>query len=158
MRSGDSFKFHFSPNESGYLYLIGPGPNNALAIFLSAQPTAASGLRSNEVRSGVDFTFPADTGNKANFITLDKTAGTDEFAFVFSRQPITAPPFFAGPSEHVLTSDESREWAAFQEQLKANAATIEVIKTGASPQTAVKVPQNASESASVMFRVRIEHR
>ena len=158
MKSGASLKFHFSPNESGYLYLLGPGPNNAPAIFLSAQPSASSGLKTNEVRSGVDFTFPGDTSSKANFLTLDQTAGTDEFTFVFSPLPITTPEFFAGPSEHLLTSDQLKQWNDFQAQAKANAATIEVIKTGASPQTAVKVPQNGPENASVVFRVRIEHR
>ncbi len=158
MKSGASLKFHFSPNESGYLYLLGPGPNNAPAIFLSAQPSASSGLKTNEVRSGVDFAFPGDTSSKANFLTLDQTAGTDEFTFVFSPLPITTPEFFAGPSEHLLTSEQLKQWSDFQAQAKANAATIEVIKTGASPQTAVKVPQNGPENASVVFRVRIEHR
>jgi serine/threonine protein kinase len=158
MPSGESFKFHFSPNENGYLYLIGPGPNNAPAIFLSAQPSAKSGLKSNEVRSGVDFAFPADTNNKANFITLDQNAGTEEFTFVFSPQPLTTPAFFAGPSEHLLASEELREWNDFQARAKAHAATIEVIKAGPSPQAAVKVPQNETDKASVVFRVRIEHK
>jgi hypothetical protein len=158
MKSGQSFKFHFSPNQSGYLYLLGPGPNNAPAIFLSAQPTARSGLKSNEVSSGVDFTFPADTNSKANFMTLDQNAGTDEFTFVFSPTAITVPNFFAGPSEHPLTSDELRQWNDFQAQAKVNPATLEVIKTGASPQTAVKVPQNGPENASVLFRVQIVHK
>lgn len=158
MQSGQSFKFHVSPNESGYLYLIGPGPNNAPAVFLSSKPSGSSGLETNEVRSGVDFTFPADTNNKANFITLDQAAGTDEFIFVFSRDPIENPAFFAGTSDRLLTPDELREWNDFQAQAKANAATVEVIKAGATPQTAVKVPQNAPENASVLFRVRIEHK
>ena len=158
MKSGESLKFHFSPNESGYIYLIGPGPNNAPAIFLTAHPSGSSGLKSNEVRSGVDFAFPADTSSKSNFLTLDQTAGTDEFTFVFSPVPITSPPFFAGPSEHLLTSEESKQWENFQAQAKANAATLEVIKSGASQQTAVKVPQNGPENASVVFRVRIEHK
>jgi hypothetical protein len=156
--SGGSFKFHFSPNESGYLYLIGPGPNNAPAIFLSAKPSGSSGLKTNEVRSGVDFAFPADTNNKLNFITLDSTVGTDEFTFVFSREPITTPAFFSGTSDRLLTTDELREWNDFQTQAKGNAATAEVIKTSSSPQTAVKVAQNAPENASVVFRVRIEHK
>lgn len=158
MKSGESLKFHFSPNESGYIYLIGPGPNNAPAIFLTAHPSGLSGLKSNEVRSGVDFAFPADTSSKANFLTLDQTAGTDEFTFVFSPVPITSPPFFAGPSEHLLTSEELKQWDDFQAQAKANAPTLEVIKSGASPHTAVKVPQNGPENASVVFRVRIEHK
>ena len=158
MRSGQELKFHFSPNESGYLYLIGPGEKNAPTIFLSGQPGTMSGLDTNEVRSGMNFTFPEDTMLKANFIRLDETSGTDEFTFVFSPTPITTPEFFAGPSQHPLTSDELKQWADFQAQAKANAATSEVIKTGATPQTALKVPQNGPENASVVFTVRIEHK
>jgi serine/threonine protein kinase len=158
LSSGQRFKFHFSPNENGYLYLLGPGANNAPMIFLSAQPSPRSGLKSNEVRSALDFAFPADTSSKANFITLDEKPGSDEFTLVFSLIPITTPAFFAGPSEHQLTADEVVQWQGFQEQAKANAATTEVIKSGASPQVAVKVPQNGPENASVIFRVRIEHK
>ena len=158
MRSGQEFKFHFSPNENGYIYIIGPGEKNAPMIFLSGQPGPMSGLETNEVKSGTNFTFPEDTILKANFVRLDETPGTDEFMFVFSPSPVTTPAFFAGPSQHQLTADELRQWADFQAQAKANAATTEVIKTGASPQTAVKVPQNGPENASVLFRVRIEHK
>jgi hypothetical protein len=158
MRSGQEFKFHFSPSDNGYLYIIGPGAKNAPTIFLSAQPGAMSGLDTNEVRSGTDFTFPSDSILKANFIRLDETPGTDEFTFVFSPSPISAPAFFAGPSQHPLTSEELKQWDSFLAQAKANAATIEVIKTGASPQTAVKVAQNAPENASVVFSVHIEHK
>ncbi len=35
MQSGESFKFHFSPNESGFLYIVGPGSNNAPTTFLT---------------------------------------------------------------------------------------------------------------------------
>jgi len=158
LRSGQRFKFHFSPNENGYLYLLGPGENNAPMIFLSGQPSPRSGLKSNEVRSALDFTFPADTPSKVNFITLDEKPGSDEFTFVFFQTPISTPAFFAGPSEHQLTADEVVQWQGFQQQAKANAATTEVIKAGASPQVAVKVPQNGPENASVIFRVRIEHK
>src|SRR6185503_10026482 len=155
---GQRFKFHFSPNENGYIYLLGPGENDAPAIFLSAQPTSGSGLKTNAVRSALDFSFPADTGTKENFLRLNNTAGTDEFTFVFSPVPITNPAFFAGPSEHHLTPDELKAWADFQAQSQANASTNEVIKTGATPKVAVKMPQNAPENASVIFRVRIQHK
>lgn len=157
MQSGDSFKFHFSPNQSGYLYIVGPGPDNVPAAFLTYYgKDFAAGV--NAVASGRDFVFPADTAGRSNWITLDRTAGIDEFSFVFSTSPLTAPAFLAAPAPHVLTPAEVKEWESFQSQAKANAATIEVIKTGASPQTAVKVPQNAADNASVVFRVRIEHR
>src|ERR1044072_460267 len=158
MQSGQRFKFHFSPNDSGYVYLVGTGANNAPAVFLSAQPPKGSGLKTNQVSSAVDFTFPADTGSQTNFIRLNDTPGTDEFTFVFSPSPISSPGFFAGPSEHYLTAEEQKQWNDFQTQAKANAATTEVIKAGGSPQIAVKVPQNGPENASVVFKVRIQHK
>jgi hypothetical protein len=157
MASGQSFKFHFSPSESGYVYIIGPGDKNAPTTFLTAQPAPQSGLKTNEARSGLDFAFPADTNQKANFITLDKTPGTDEFVVVFATKPITEPAFFARSSEHQLTADELKQWQDFRALFKGNLAGSEVIKTGAKPFVSVKVPQTESEGAPVIFQVKIEH-
>ena len=158
MHSGQSFKFHFNPSENGFVYIVGPGPDNKPTTFLTAQPSAESGLKTNEARSGLDFAFPADRGNSANFIKLDKTPGTDEFTVVFSSNAISTPAFFAGPSEHQLTAEEQRQWNDFRAQFKANAVGTEVIKTGATPFVSVKVPQTAEGGAPVMFQVKIEHK
>src|SRR6185503_9767672 len=79
MASGQQFKLHFSPSENGYLYIIGPGDGNAPTTFLTAKPATEFGVKSNEVKSGQDFVFPADTAKKENWMNLDETAGTDEF-------------------------------------------------------------------------------
>lgn len=157
MQSGESFKFHFSPNENGFLYIVGPGSNNAPTTFLTYySPKFAAGV--NSIASGRDFVFPADSADRSNWITLDRKAGVDEFTFVFSPAPLTSPAFLAAPAPHQLTSAEINEWETFQAQAGSAPATIEVVKGGASPQTAVKVPQNETEKASVVFRVRIEHK
>ncbi|HEX6187202.1 MAG TPA: DUF4384 domain-containing protein, partial [Pyrinomonadaceae bacterium] len=157
MQSGESFKFHFSPNENGFLYIVGPGSNNAPTTFLTYySPKFAAGV--NSIASGRDFVFPADSADRSNWITLDRNAGTDEFTFVFSREPLISPAFLAAPAPHQLTPAEINEWESFQAQARSAPATIEVVKGGASPQTAVKVPQNETEKASVVFRVRIEHK
>ncbi len=158
MHSGQSFKFHFNPSENGFVYIVGPGPDNKPTTFLTAQPSAESGLKTNEARSGLDFAFPADRGNSANFIKLDKTPGTDEFTVVFSSNAISTPAFFAGPSEHQLTAEEQKQWNDFRAQFKANAVGTEVIKTGATPFVSVKMPQTAEGGAPVMFQVKIEHK
>ncbi len=158
MQSGQSFKFHFNPSENGFVYIVGPGPNNSPATFLTARPSAESGLKTNEARSGLDFAFPADRGNTANFITLNQTPGTDEFTVIFSPNAITSPAFFTGPSEHELTAEEQKQWNDFRAQFKANAVGTEVIKTGAMPFVSVKVPQTAPEGAPVLFQVKINHK
>ena len=157
MKSGQSFKFHFNPSENGYLYIIGPGNKNAPTMFLSAKPSPQFGAKTNEAKSGVDFPFPADTGTKENWLTLDSVPGTDEFTIVFSASAMTTPAFLAGPAEHELTADEQKQLDDLRTQFKANSVGTEVIKTGASPSISVKVPQNA-EGMPVIFKLRIEHK
>src|SRR5437764_2366172 len=152
MISGQQFKFHFSPSDSGYLYIIGPGDNNAPTTFLTAKPPQESGARSNEIKSGDDFTFPQET-----WITLDKRAGTDEFTVIFSGQQLTTPEFLSTASLHALNQDEQKQLSNFLTQARANLLGTEVIKTGASPFVSVKVPQNASDGAPVVFKIKIDH-
>src|SRR5436190_3762206 len=72
MTSGQQFKFHFSPSENGFLYIVGPGDGNVPTTFLTAEPAAEYGVRSNEVKSGEDFVFPGDSRKTENWINLDK--------------------------------------------------------------------------------------
>lgn len=157
MASGQEFKFHFSPSENGYLYIIGPGEQNAPTTFLTAKPDTAFGVTTNEVKSGQDFAFPAETSKSANWLTLDKTAGTDEFTIVFSTKPVSELDFLNGPALHQLTQDEQKQLDSLREQSKANSVGAEVIKTGVSPFVSVKVPQNAG-GTPVIFMVRVEHK
>lgn len=157
MDSGQEFKFHFSPSENGYLYLIGPGDQNAPTTFLTAKPAEAFGVKTNEVKSGQDFVFPAETSKSTNWLTLDKTAGTDDFTVIFSTQPLPAPAFLNSPALHQLSQDEQKQLDSLREQSKANSIGAEVIKTGAAPFVSVKVPQNAG-GTPVIFMVRVEHK
>ena len=156
MQSSQRFRFHFSPNENGYIYIIGPSKTNTRALYLTSQPSSGAGLKTNEVKSGLDFSYPGITSKY--WVRLVDTPGTEEFTFVFSSMPITNPPFFSGPSEHELTSDEEKQLDDFRTQFKANVVAAEVIKNGAFPSTSVKVPQSAAEGAPVFFKVRVDHK
>ncbi len=157
MQSGQSFKFHFSPSENGYLYIVGPGNKNVPTTFLTTTPNADSGLYTNEIKSGLDFTFPGSSDGKEHWITLDKNAGTDEFTFIFATTPLTSPDFLYRQAGHELTAGEQQQLKDMRERFKANAASTEVIKTGAAPFVSVKVPQNA-DGSPVIFTVRVEHK
>jgi serine/threonine protein kinase len=157
MQSGQSFRFHFSPSENGYLYIIGPGNKNVPTTFLTTTPSADSGLFTNEIKSGVDFTFPGSSDGKDHWITLDKNAGIDEFTIIFVTSPLTSHAFFYAQAGHELTAGEQQQVKDMREQFKANAASTEVIKTGAAPFVSVKVPQNA-DGSPVIFTVRVEHK
>ncbi len=158
MASGQKFKFHLSPSDNGYLYIIGPGNQNAPTTFLTAKPAAAYGVKTNEVKSGQDFAFPADTGKAENWLNLDETAGTDEFTVIFSSVALSHPDFLSSPALHELTSDEQKQLNDFLSQSKPNLLGTETVKTGASPFVSVKIPQNAEGNASVVFKIRIEHK
>jgi hypothetical protein len=158
MASGQQFKLHFSPSESGYLYIIGPGDANAPTTFLTAKPATEFGVRSNEVKSGQDFVFPADTAKKENWMNLDQTAGTDEFTIIFSGTPLTAPAFLEEEALRELSDSEKSELDQTVAGFKSNLAGTEVMKNAAAPFVSVKVPQSASEGAPVVFKIKIAHK
>lgn len=158
MPSGQQFKFHFSPSENGFVYIIGPGDNNVPTTFLTDQPDKEFGVRTNEIRSGEDFSFPADTSSVENWLNLDKTAGTDEFTVVFSSVKLTAPAFLNDSALHELTEAEQKEFADLVNKWRANLLGTEVINTGASPFVSVKVPQTAGEGAPIVFKIKIDHK
>lgn len=157
MNSGQQFKFHFSPSENGHLYILGPGVNNVLTTFLTDKPDRDFGVNSNEIKSGEDFSFPADSGKEESWLNLDKNPGTDEFTMIFSTARLTSPAFLNEAALHELTESEQKELADLVNQSKANLLGTEVIKTGSSPFVSVKVPQTATEGAPVVFKIRIDH-
>jgi len=157
LNSGQEYKFHFSPSENGYLYILGPGRNNAPTAFLTAQPGTEFGVKTNEVKSGQDFAFPAETKKNTSWLKLDEIAGTDEFTIIFSTKPLDSLRFLSGLALHELTPDEQQQLNTVRDQAKGNSSGADVIKTGASPFVSVKVPQNA-EGTPVIFVVRLEHK
>src|SRR5215831_3772316 len=155
LASGQQFKFHFSPSESGYLYIIGPDDANVPTTFLTAKPARDFGVRSNEVKSGQDFIFPADTGKNENWLNLDKNAGTDEFTVIFSGTPLSSPAFFQADALRQLSDSEQAELNQAMAGFKSNLAGIEVMKNAPAPFVSIKVPQSAAEGAPVVFKIKI---
>jgi serine/threonine-protein kinase len=161
-KSGQSFKFHFTPSRDGYLYIIGPGDDGKPVTFLSAEPVESTGVESNEVEGGVEFVFPEneEDGNevKANWITLDKKAGTESYTVIFSPTQLTDPVFLTREAGHELTTIEQKDLEDFRAKYKANSPTTNVINGGGTdPMVSVKAPQ-AAVSEPVIFDVRIEHK
>jgi serine/threonine-protein kinase len=156
LASGQSFKLHFTPRENGYLYIVGPGENNVPMGFLTAKPFPGSGVTSNEVKSGVDFSFPRGDGN---WITLDKKSGTENYTIVFSPTQLASPSFLGADAATPLTSGQEKEWTDFKAQFKANASVVDVINgSGVDPFVSIKIPQAKPTGEPVIFDMRIEHK
>ena len=94
LASGQSFKFHFTFNEDGYLYIFGPGDQNQPTAFLTTKPLPKTGVKSNKVSKGVEFSFPSGPENS---LTLDAKPGTDNFTVIFAKNPLPSPSFFNEP-------------------------------------------------------------
>jgi serine/threonine protein kinase len=156
LASGQAFRFHFTPREDGYLYIVGPGEGNVPMTFLTAKPASVSGVTTNQVKAGVDFGFPSGSGN---WLTLDKTAGTEDYTIIFSPKQLTSPAFLTTTAGHTLTDAEQDEFDDFRDQYKANAPTTDVTDgSGANPFVSVKMPPSFSEGEPVIFDIRIEHK
>lgn len=156
LASGQTFKFHFTPTEDGYLYIVGPGPGNVPMTFLTAKPVKQSGVTSNEAAASTDFEFPSGDGN---WITLDQNPGTEDYTIIFSKEPLIVPNFLTELAGKTLTEEEQSEFFNFVGQYKANAPTVDVSQGEAEePFVSIKVPEGRKAGEPVIFTVRIEHK
>jgi serine/threonine protein kinase len=155
--SGQSYKFHFTPSESGYLYIVGPGEQNVPTAFLTAKPAAKSGLQTNEVKKGVDLSFP--TGDD-NWLELDKNPGTETYTLIFSPTPLTSPQFLSEEATgHPLNATEQGELTSFLARYKTNSLAAELNdKNAAEPFMTVKLPASGAAGNPIVFEIRIEHK
>jgi hypothetical protein len=157
-KSGQSFKFHFTPRQNGFIYIIGPGEDGKPLTFLTAEPVDDSGLETNEVEGGTEIAFPEDEEDAEHWVTLDKKAGTETYTVIFSPTALTAPAFLKAEAGRELSAAEQKELDDFRAKYKANAPTTAVINGGGTdPLVSVKAPK-AAASEPVVFDVRIEHK
>lgn len=128
--SGKYFKLHFTPRESGYLYLLTPekeGGNLVLRLF--AQP----------VKAGEDFGHPGGDG----WMTPDPQARQVSFTAVFSTQPAMLLNFLsqAARSKRPLTTDEQRAFQDFR-KLAAPSEPQQADSSGDNPAVVVSAIRN----------------
>jgi hypothetical protein len=157
LASEQSFKFHFVFKEDGYLYIVGPGEQNKPTAFLTAKPARLSGLDSNRVSKGADFSFPDGI---EHWLRLDKKAGTEDYTVIFSPTPLTEPGFLgAEATGSPLGETQQAELTNFLAKNKTSDPTIEINDKDASqPFVAVKAPRPDGAGNPIVFRIRIQHK
>ncbi len=163
LESGEAFKFHFRFLEDGHVYVIGPGEGNKPVVFLSEKPSSAeSGLETNRVVKGIDFSFPTGSFSDGtpHSITLDKKPGTETFTIIFSPEPLSSPAFLSARATGKPLSDtEQAEFTNFRAKHRTTEPVTELDdRDAAAPFVTVKVPQSPGSSAPVVFEVRIQHK
>ena len=155
LASGQSFKFYFSFNEEGYLYIFGPGSNNQPTAFLTTKPLPESGVTSNKVSKGIEFSFPSGSGNN---LTLDKNPGTDNFTVIFAKTPLPAPQFLNAPvTGQPLSTSQQAELKAFVAKYQEQRPVTELDESN-SRAPFVRVKANPDQSGNpIVFDIRIQH-
>jgi serine/threonine-protein kinase len=152
--SGQSFQFHFAFNDDGYLYIIGPGGNNQPTAFLTTKPTTATGVRSNKVTNGIEFSFPGSEST----LTLDKNPGTDNFTIIFAKAPLQLPSFLNEPvSGEPLSPAQQADLKSFLGKYQEKRPVTELDESNArAPFVKVKVSPDQTGNP-IVFDVRIQH-
>ncbi len=155
LASGQSFKFHFAFNEEGYLYIFGPGDGNQPTAFLTTKPLAQTGVKSNKVAKGVEFSFPSGSGNN---VTLDKNPGTDNFTVIFSKSQLSSPSFLNEPvTGEPLSAAQQAELKSFVSKYQAKRVTTELDESNArAPFVKVKAAPDQTTDP-IVFDIRIQH-
>jgi serine/threonine-protein kinase len=156
--SGKSFKFHFTFEEDGYLYIFGPGDKNQPTAFLTTKPSPRTGLKSNKVSKGVEFSFPKDDENDVHSLTLDNKPGTDNFMVIFSKVPLMAPSFLSEPvTGDPLSAEQQAELKAFVSKFQPKPPITEHDESNAgAPFIRVKVGPDQTGNP-IVFDIRIQH-
>jgi hypothetical protein len=153
--SGQSLKFHFTFSESGYVYIVGPGEKNQPTAFLTTKPLPESGVTTNQVTGGGDFSFPSGAGNN---LTLDKNPGTDVFTIIFAKTALPSPAFLNEPvTGKPLSSAQQAELKTLVGKFAEKPPATELDESNPrAPQVRVKVPAEQT-SSPIVFDIRIQH-
>jgi len=153
LASGQAFTFHLAFDEDGYIYIFGPGKNNEVTAFLSAKPLPETGVTTNNVSKGQEFSFP-----RGNSLTLDKNPGTDRFTIIFSKSQLSSPSFLAQPvTFEPLSASQLTDFKTFVSKYQQTPPIVELDESNAdAPFVRVKTTSNPSNNP-IVFDIRIQH-
>ncbi|HKU77027.1 MAG TPA: protein kinase [Pyrinomonadaceae bacterium] len=151
--SGQPFSFHFTFDEDGYLYIVGPGKNNQLTAFLTAKPQPDTGLTTNKVSKGKEFSFP-----NGNTLSLDENPGTDNFTIIFSKSPLSSPSSLDKQvTFEPLSASEQADFKTFRSKYQEKPPVFELDDSNPKAQF-VKVKTTSDRGNNpVVFDIRIQH-
>lgn len=157
LASGQAFKFNFVFGDDGYLYIVGPGQQNQPTAFLTAKPPAGSGLDSNQVTRGVNFSFPKGA---EHWLELDKKPGTETYTVLFSPALLESPLFLASQATgEPLSREELSSWNDFVSKSKVTKPVVELNNgDGTAPFVTIKLPEAEAAGNPIIFEIRIQHK
>jgi hypothetical protein len=156
LAADQEFRFHFTPRARGFLYIVGPDDQrNVPTTFLTAQPSRDSGVTTNEVAAGVDYTFPAGEDK-----TLEITGGThiNTFTIILSAAPLAKPSFLAAPAGRRLTLSEQQELESLRKQFGVNLAESAAGAGNGLSGVTIMVPAERASGDPLVFDIPVKRK
>ena len=125
------------------------------AFLLTTKPLPQTGVTSNQVRKGVEFSFPNGAGNN---LTLDKNPGTDNFTIIFARTQLPVPSFLNEPvTGRGLSTAQQAELKSFVARYRGQRVVTELDESNAqAPFVKLKAAPDQTDTP-IVFDIRIQH-
>ena len=143
LKPSDGFKFHFTSNKPGFIYLVST-KNNRPTLFLSARKAGRTGEPSNYVKAGEDFIFPQ--GEKH---WIGVKSQIQNFTVILSKDLLESPAFLCTEFEHALTDEEAVEFESLRRKSAVDLREVKIVKG------TVKIPVDQSSLGPVVFDIPI---
>ena len=150
LAAGQAFRFNFTPRESGYLYIIGPGERNIPTTFLTAKPHPRSGVTTNRIEAGTEYRFPSADGS----IGVGQYGTINTFTIIFSPTPLAQPAFLASRAYRPLTAPEQGELEKFWNHYGKLAPAL--APTDTPHQVIVTAPVDRAKTEPLVFDIPIK--
>ncbi len=93
------FRIRYTPSRNGRFYVIVVNPDRTQTVFLSDQPAPQAKVATNEVRAGMEYTFPGPG------VPMWFQTGTERLLLVFAPEGAAVPPAVTGPALKSLPAD-----------------------------------------------------
>ena len=128
----------------------GQGREISSTAFLTQKPAEISGLDSNEVSKGSDFSFPSGI---EHWLELDKKPGTEDYTIIFSPEQLSEPAFLSSQvTGKPLSDTERQELNDFLAKYQTTQPVTQINDSdAAAPFVTVKMPQSETSGAPGYF-------
>jgi serine/threonine protein kinase len=152
---GSRFRFHFKPNQSGYLYVVGTGRGSGnLQTSEIDQLWPATGVVTNRVKAGEYLQVPYGD----QWYEIDRDSDKTPFTVIFSPKQVKRLDFLAAASGRSLTDIEQKELDVLRRDISTLAPDIIATQDENQPAIAVQLPERYSDYQPVIFGIDIKKR
>jgi serine/threonine protein kinase len=155
LANGTKFRFHFKPNQSGYLYVVGTGKGSGSSRPNETERTmSATGVVTNRVEAGDDLQVPYGD----QWYEMDRDSNKTPFTVIFSPTQVKTLDFLAAAAGRSLTDSERKDLDLFRRDISTLTPNIIATRDDDLPAIAVQLPEKYSDYQPVIFGIDVKKR